>query len=350
MVERKPSKGIKRHERQLRHQQEAAEISRRGFVKQLSVAGGYIVGLGIAGAAWYIGSKTPDQEPQKVEDLSFEQTKEQLQKDEKTLQQTIEQADRAMSNLEGLINLKAQTLSESHKQQLLEPFELYNVNKQNPHRNVYTFLLESLNQRGADALNSPIDSSIADRRFFFMRLLDARATAVAIGVFKPLERTLFLVANIQGTNLFDGLVIYHETEHARQDSFIRQFLDNPEIRGKYNAFGFGGGTKPRIIIDQEYQAWAKQIEVLDSLSEGRLKTNPLRGLVETDYYMGMLGARPAQRNAVGLLISTAAVYYQSGSSIDAYIGNYPQFLNRVVYKEYDLYRLINPETFDVKPN
>lgn len=350
MIERRPSrKEDLKQRRDLNRQQEAAAISRRTLVKKLFIAGGSLAAIGVTGAAWHVGSRLLDQSPKRPANLTFEQTREQHLRDESILNQSITGADDTMSRLEQLIRSKASAFTEAQTSPILQVFDLYRLNKQNPNRNSYTFLLEDLAQRGPDALKSPRAFFQTDPRYFFMRLLEGRVNVA--GTFNPSARTLHLSEKVQGDNLFDGLVIEHETEHALQDAFIRQFLKGPELKSKYDAFYSGGpGTKPRIMIEFEYQAYAKEIESLNILSDNRLKTRSISGIYEPDHYLEMLNARRDQFSAVEALVLIGASYYQSNSRIDTYTTGFQQSINNV-YRDngYTLYRLTSPETFEVRP-
>lgn len=330
-------KELKRQRQAARKQAEQNAITRREFLRKSVFAVGSLIGLGIAGAAWQIGSRLLES-PEKAKGLEGYQ--EQHKKDETSLAKAIKEIDQAMELLEKQTALQGA---------LKTPFDSYNNNRRNPHRNIYTFLLKDLETRGESALVNPAVFRLEDPNYFFMRLLEGRVNVA--GSFSPSARTMHLGDNVSSQNLFDGLVIYHEVEHARQDFELRRFLTNPGLKNRYDSFYSGSpGDKPRIIVSYEYQAYAKEIEVLNLLTDGALKNDSLAGMPSVENYRRKLNARPDQKEPIDAILQLAPIYYSSGSNIDRYTPEYTQALNKLyIMQGYSLYTLTDPTTLDIKP-
>lgn len=346
-------KELKRQRQEARKQAEQQTITRREFLRKLLIGGGSLLALGVAGAAWQIGSKLleapskPTPQPEKAKTL--EEYKEQHKKDETALAKTIKETDQAMDLLEKQMTSRITGSPTVLQDALRTPLNIYDNNTRNPNRNSYTFLLKDLETRGQSALTNPAVFRLEDPTYFFMRLLEGR-TNVA-GSFSPTARTLHLSENISSQNLFDALVIFHESEHARQDFEIRRFLTSPELKNRYDSFYTGSPSdKPRILISYEYQAYAKEIEMLNLLTDGKLKNDSQTGTLNVEDYRRRLNARPDQKEPIDAILQLAPVYYSSGSSVDKYSPSYTQTLNQLYIKQgYSLYTLTNPATLDIKP-
>lgn len=342
----KPSrKELKRKRREAREQAEQNAITRREFLRKSVIAVGSLIGLGIAGAVWQIGSRLLESPKAK----GLEGYREQHKKDETLLAKAIKEIDQAMDLLEKQMALKITGSPTALQDALKTPFNGYNHNRENLNRNTYTFLLKDLETRGEPALLNPAVFRLEDTNYFFMRLLEGRVNVA--GSFSPSARTLHLGDNVSSQNLFDALVIFHEVEHARQDFELRRSLTNPGLKNRYDSFYSGSpGDKPRIIISYEYQAYAKEIEALNLLTDGALKNNSQTGISNVEDYRRKLNARPDQKEPINAILQLASIYYSSGSTIDRYTPTYTQALNKLyIMQGYSLYTLTDPATLDIKP-
>lgn len=351
----KPSrKELKRGRQETRRQAEQYAITRRELLRNFIITGISLSTLGVAGVAWHLGSKllesspkSNSQQPEKVKGLVW--YREQHQKDEASLAKAINETDQAMELLEKQMTQKITGLPTAFQNALKAPLDSYNINRGNPYRNSYTFLLQDLEKRGEAALLNPAAVRLENLNYFFMRLLEGR-TNVA-GSFSPSARTLHLGDNVSSSNLFDALVIFHEAEHARQDFELRRFLTNPGLKTKYDAFYSGApSVRPRILISCEYQAYAKEIEALNILTDGALKNESRTEIPNVENYRRRLNARPDQKEPIEAILQLAPVYYSSGSTIDGYRLAYTQTLNQLYIRQgYSLYTLTDPVTLDIKP-
>lgn len=332
------------------HLQRKKAFTRREFVKKLAIGGSAIAGLGIVGAVWQLGSRlTSPQETPVEKPETLDGVREQHKKDEAALARSIQAADQAMATLDKLSTPQLAKLPSNQINALRSPIDIYRNNIRNPNRNSYTFLLDDLDKRGENALKSPAALMLEDRSFFFMRLLEGRVNVA--GTFSPTARTLHLSEDISSVNLFDAMMIYHECEHARQDSIVRGFLTSAQLKQKYDSFYTANGPsdKPRVLVLFEYQAYAKEIEFLNLLTDGKLKQDSQTGVFNIEEYRKRLNALPNQTGAIDMILRLGQVYYSTGSSLDSYSKAFSQKLNQNHSEQgYNLYTLTNMSLFEVQ--
>lgn len=333
------------------HQSKKKAFTKRQFINKLAIGGGAIAGLGIVGAVWQLGSRlTPPQETPVEKPETLDEVREQHKKDEAVLARSIQAVDQIMTTLDQLSTPRLASLPSNQMNALRSPIDIYRNNIRNPNRNSYTFLLADLDKRGEDALKTPATLMLADRSFFFMRLLEGRVNMAE--TFSPTERTLHLSENVSSVNLFDALVIYHECEHARQDSVVRGFLTSTQLKQKYDSFYTANGPsdRPRILVLFEYQAYAKEIELLNVLTDGKLKQDSQTGVFNIEEYRKGLNALPNQTEAIDVTLRLGQIYYSTGSSLDSYSEAFNQKLNQIYSEQgYNLYTLTDVSRFEVKP-
>lgn len=349
------TKKEQRWQRQERRKEERKKVlTRRRFIQRLAFTLGGITLAGATGLIWQAGARLlqpPPETGSRPQDRSrnLEEFKRQHQEDESSLAQLIAEADSGIEILHGLIEDKLVNLHSEQQHEIKSPIDFYRNNQRNPIRNSYTFLLDDLEKRGEAALRSPAYLQKEDPRFFFMRLLKERVNLA--GTFNPVARTFYLDKSVSSQNLFDALVIYHETEHARQDYEVRSHLRTPELKQHYDSFyGVKPPEQPRIIVPFEYQAYAKEIEVINLLTDGKLKQDSMGGNFSIDEYAKSLNARTDQKGAVDWLLKLAQIYYSTNSQVNRYSPSFQQAINQsYVNERINLYRLADPSTFDVRP-
>lgn len=349
------TKEEQRRQRQNRRKEEQEKVlSRRKFIQRGGFVLGSILLAGTGGLMWQIGARLlqpPHETGSRPQDRprTPEEFKKQHQEDASSLAQLIAEADRGIETLQGLIADKLVNLPPEQQQEIRSPIEFYRNNQRNPIRNSYTFLLDDLEKRGEAALRSPAYLQKEDPRFFFMRLLKERVNLA--GTFNPVARTFYLDKSVSSQNLFDALVIYHEAEHARQDYEVRSHLGIPELKQHYDSFYSVRPTEqPRIIIPFEYQAYTKELEVINLLTDGKLKQDSMGGNFSVDEYAKSLNARADQKGAIDWLLKLAQVYYSTDSRVNYYSIPFQQTINQTYEDQgISLYRLADPSTFDVRP-
>ena len=360
MIESKPSRPsrvTKRELREIRHKirlQNELAIGRRRLFKTVALLTGSAIGTAVFGAGvWHIITRpSPDPRPSPKNKIpenppTAAEVAEQHRDKEGILARVIFEADSGIDLLERQLTSRLATTDPLLRTALAEPLEVYRINKSNPDRNVYTLLLADLAERGEAAIRSPKAFAIPDLNFFYMGLLSGNVEV--IGSFSPPSRTLLLRENLNGQNLYGALTVYHESDHARQDAVIRSKLTTPEISQRYNDFFNRNTGVSNILIELEYQSYARHIEALNLLSDQRLKTDVLGAKqVDVEWYRQRLNARLDQLAAIDDFIQVSRVYYISGSSVNAYAVGFQRYIDRA-YSEKRLYRLTDIDTFQVRP-
>lgn len=320
-------------------------VSRREFITRAS-----LIGLGAAGAlgaagfvAWQIGARTERKQPPPTPTVppDLDTLRRQYQDREKRLEEVLGKTDKATDYLQKELEGKLQAYSAGDRIALVVPLDVYRINRANPFRNKYKLLLKDLAERGQQALTTEGGIRIDDLAYFSAGLLEGKANLAA--GFEPATRSINLGEGFSPDNLLDILILYHELEHAHQDTLVRSSLDTREKANiYYNFYTIAPRQRQRIVGAFEQEAYLKEAMVLDALTDGQLKKDVTSGRVDVDQYMQRLKARPDQRELLEVVLNGAKVAFTSGTTLTAFSREYADFINQN-YRNigYDIYALNN---------
>lgn len=343
-MERRPAK--KQPSREELKRQRRLEQKQLAFRQQtlqrrrdmlLKVTVGAIATATGAGVFWQIRSRNPDSQLQTQPVSELERKRKEYVDDEQTMEVVLGRADQIMSDLGRLIVEKGQTQQAEDFGQLLTPIKIWDVNKENPKRNKYTILRQDLDQRGDVALREGTQLVLKDIRHFHTDLLKDEGPFAS--TFSPVSRTMSLSEQLSSSNLLDGLITYHELEHARQDSVIRANLTTLLAKQQYDQFYTSQpGQRRRTIITFEHEAYLKELMAMNLLTDGQLKEDGLSGRINIDEYQTRLGARVQQRPILEFLGGLATAAFKSGTTLREYSPIFTQQINQFYFNQgYDLY-------------
>lgn len=218
------------------------------------------------------------------------------------LDKVIVEVESSLNNLQKEVSGKLAKLPDAaEREKLEEAFKLAEINKENPNKN-YLRLLEAQRTNNSGIFRQ-------DNINYFSYDIDN--SEMAATYLAPM-RKVQIRADFDKDNLLDALVLYHEFQHVMHDTLVRSRLDSKE---KFEAY-LGAYTAKRgkmvVPIIGEGTAYAHEIEMLDLLLDGALKSNvPVDPVV----VQKKLKATPQQMGTVKLLIALAGQYYGSGSSL-----------------------------------
>jgi len=196
----------------------------------------------------------------------------------------------------------------SLRTELLAPFEVFELNKDNPGKNAPRHNRE-MTRNGATT------ATIANPYYFGYKAAPDLPSNVAAG-FQPTFRVMELSPDLDPDNLLDMLIVYHELRHSSQDAMTRQSIVSRNGYENYlNFYTAGPGEKQRVKLIEESSAYACELEVLNILLNGRLKAFAMSNeSPNVDTVLTILNARENQRETVEALLNLAKYYYPEGTS------------------------------------
>lgn len=202
---------------------------------------------------------------------------------------------------------------------LANPFHIINANRTNPLKNFERA------KKKAHTHNLPVEAlmlSLPDSRHFAYAIEpQALAEQGAMIGYSPLHRVLAVNSNWNPQNALDRLGVYHETVHMMHQAVNRKKNMEAFIM-------FYANERNRVVIDEEYDAYALELEALDISLGGELR----RCLAERkppdpDRIMEMLHLREDQRMPLTMLLWFASRYFPHGT-----IHQYPKAYIELVDK------------------
>lgn len=309
------------------------EITRREFFGffgnvVVTVAGTIVFG---GGAAWYV----LDHLSQISEvDAKLADYKDKEQK----LEPIITRFEKGFQRFSGLVSDKLATanFSAAEKRALAIPFELAEINRRNPDRNVYTFKRRDLEaRRTLTSVTVPLNNP----NYFFFGFEPAGSGAV--GSFGPTTKTFNISAAYNPDNVLDNLIAFHELVHVAQDNMDRSELPSD----KYMAF-FADAEKRRklkVVGLYEATAYAEEIALLNLLTDGQFKNEVLGREINLPKYRLLLRSRPEQDGVIAFLGQLAYQFYNSRSSLTGIDGRFVDYINNI-------YRQNGAEVYDRTPS
>jgi len=197
---------------------------------------------------------------------------------------------------------------ERTRNQLMAPFELIELNSENPHKNNDRFL--------ADA--SPLVGGVKWKQeavHWFSYTADGQANVVA--GFKPPTREMMISPDFDPDNICDLLILFHELTHVAYDTTIRYGLQTTEQRDNY--LEFHDGSTPKVELVNEIMAYSSEIDMMNLLTHDFLRATieggQEIGKVEIDDLMRRLNWPERDRGMFMMLLELAKLYYPMGNRI-----------------------------------
>ena len=137
--------------------------------------------------------------------------------------------------------------------------------------------------------------------------------------FAGLSRMMAFSKRIDFTSSLDMLVVMHETFHVPQQAKCRHAMGLPSF---LHFFVPPPGNKPRVIIDDEYQAYGLEVEAADLLLDGELRRAAAeKRSPDLPWVMHKLKGRTGQEGLAKMICDLAAVYFPAGNAAN---GTYSQ--------------------------
>lgn len=308
--EKKSRKAIEKgaqasHTRNIRRVGVVAALAVSGVLIGLGISKMDVVGSALAGTNTNV-TPTPNAE-------QYSQALSRAKADVEVNSNLISRVDQGMNNLYTVLLSKATTPSQIGE--LSEPIIFYKANTANPDRNSSQAILQDLERRGPAAVNQP-QLVIPNNDSFFYIAPFRRANSVHANfeaAFSILSKTLEINQNFDPENLYDDLIAYHESEHARGDAILRKTLRN---QGKLDSYIFDlSRLSGNSIIGfySESDAFLKQIALLDLISNGQLTRDLQTSIPPTNKYATLLHTRPEQNKSLTDLLGVAWMAKQTGA-------------------------------------
>lgn len=197
------------------------------------------------------------------------------------------------------------------RQALSNPFAFVDANKTNPGKNLIRARKLAETQLGAGEINfmAFMLGMQKDPRHFAYGILPTDIHGTATAAMNANRKIMLLNENFDPQNALDSLFVYHETVHFMHvAAWIKR---NRDEFIKFHAMPSKSNT-PVVIVNEEYDAYGMEIEALDVLTNGLLRSsrNPLEHI---DHCMRLLNARENQRGPLTMLLTLAGFYYPQGN-------------------------------------
>lgn len=212
------------------------------------------------------------------------------------------------------------------------PFHIVNANKKNSYTNA-AIARKDAGRRGIHLLYVA-NGKLRDPRHFLYDIEQGEAAAMqGFAGFAPVERRMVLPPNFDPNNPLHFLVTYHETVHVMHAA---HWL----MSGGQGFVDFYTRERPSVILNEEFDAYALEVEALNLLLNDELRTMISSGRTpDVDTIADRLGIPQEERQPLGLILNLAEKYYPEGSVT---VSQKPQeFMGRIAANQasygYDLF-------------
>ncbi|MDZ4284864.1 MAG: hypothetical protein U1A28_03505, partial [Patescibacteria group bacterium] len=196
------------------------------------------------------------------------------------------------------------------REQLDLPRQVVLINKGNPWRNAYRFEQAMQHEKYFEQENI---------NYFSYQLLEDRRpndTTMhhAIAAYAPLTRKFYLSRGVVHMNVLDFVIAAHELFHVTQDTRERTRLNSEQQFMEYvNFYSTNRGESPRIILNNETTAYAYELELLDLLLDGKLRSVTLsKDVAAVTSLGGAIHIRAEQEQTFESLVGLASLYFPNG--------------------------------------
>jgi hypothetical protein len=160
---------------------------------------------------------------------------------------------------------------------------------------------------------------------------EAAATQGVAG-FSPLERRMLIPSNFNSDNALQFLEIYHETVHIMHTAYWL-------LSGEQGFVEFYTHERPSVILDEEFDAYAVEIETLNLLLNGALKEKIVAGqALNSDEVTSLLALDEDQKPTIGMLLRLAEKYYPDGKISAKPLAFMAQVAANQLHYGYDLFK------------
>jgi len=187
------------------------------------------------------------------------------------------------------------------------PFQTIRGNRENQHSNA-AILKKEAAQRATELVF--VSNEKLTNPYHFLYDIDAGESAAVQGIagFSPAERRMVLPEQFNPDDPLDFLVVCHETAHVlhaadwlKKDA--RSFFE----------FHLYGQPKPAVVLQEELDAYAIEIEMLNLLLHDQLRQSISSGRpIDRQVFARQLGIVPGREPLLQMLLDLARQYYPSG--------------------------------------
>ncbi len=266
-------------------------------------------------------SETSESLPRPLPDQTLSTYQPSLEEDVALTDNIIQRAFEGSNHLKQILAPKLSEIDQELAQKLYETFQLMDINAKNPNNNFARIQMDMKNGRG--------EFSNASMNYFMFHALPPALAGTAAN-YNISNRTVEVSPEFDPFNLLDIIIFHHELRHVMQDTALRSSLSTREDFDRYMAFFtlHSENDPQKVLVFNEASAYMYEIETLNVLLDGELKTSILNGNpLSLEYIRGKLHARERQIDTIQLLVAFATSYYTSGST---YRGLTPSFLDTIV--------------------
>lgn len=253
----------------------------------------------------------------------------------------IARVDRGMARLNSIVY--AGPPNPQQLGSLLSPIVFYNANKDNPDRNQSEVLLDGLKKRGAIAIVQPQVPIPANESYFYISSYRGEGGVHTFpAAFMILTQTMEINQDFDPNNLWDDLIAYHESDHAKQAALFRKSARTAGREAHYLQDLSKLSHNSIVGFYSEADAYLKQIAMLNIISSGQLMADLQNPQFPAAKYAALLHARPNQTGAIESLLMIAQDANKIGVKPDEPNYSFAEALNRSYVNEgFDIYDVKN---------
>lgn len=235
----------------------------------------------------------------------------------------IEEADRGMASLRGLMEGKLSSArSPIVKTAAMNPFVVYDANRANPFRNYETAAAKAT-ELGL-APEAFVMSLRDPRHFTFMTVPDSKLqnNDMIIGSV-AMRRAIAIGESYDFSTIFRQLTMCHEIVHQMHQSMQRRKDIETFLR-------FNAQQNNPVIANEEDDAYGLELESMNLLLDDALRTDIISGrAVEPEMFMEQLQFGANERNPAKMLAMLAKEYFGGNGTIGHYPASYKALVRRI---------------------
>jgi hypothetical protein len=242
---------------------EARLAARRSFLGMGVGAGVAAVGAGMAGLLSIFGEDLAEAaKPGRVQHVS--KRVDTGESDIEVTDQLIERVERAFKAFgERVLPLIERDADPRMKPFLTASFEVMDLNQNNPEKNYPRM------QRNFVGPDGGLDDTYKNGSYYWFNYsVESRGNGYA-AAYRPTSKTMEVMEDFDEESLFDLLVLFHELKHVVSDAAARMKFQSKEDLMAY--VDFHHGSPSNIILNEEVDAYAYDIELFNLMVGGELK-------------------------------------------------------------------------------
>lgn len=295
---------------QQNREKQADSPSRRSFLKLGLVAGITVLG---GGAAALLRGRTSEPHSQEASTTV-----------EDRLQELAALSERlkapyavAKSHMEKFLHVVEQAnISKEMAHRLIEPLAFFVVNEENQYRDLYQLQMQDIRKRGQDSLTTATEVMLEKGAYFSMSLKQPQDTdsRFYLAAFSSYTRDLVISEQLAPDSTIDGLAVYHELVHAAQDYHLREKLKSKDDFEVYKMVSLAKiDGRPVFNIADEQDAYLRQIELFNVITDGAFKRDCLSGMVKEADYISRYGGKNTENHAtIQMMLQLGELLYTTG--------------------------------------